>query len=350
VLQEIDEVRDAAAMKDAKKAAPTAHARAEKLRDEARQAFDAGDSASAQILGEKALASYSEAVALARVARADAEAVRTSAEADAAQRRLAELETEHQKVAADIAALELKLRVVKDAEPVVGSPSAKPERERARHQAVRAIQLQARLLCSAAQMLIQAKPRAKSPAELSAASALLTELDGLLAGKPDVAPIDHATRARARCLAALTAVRRKTASDGSAGDADALLAEVSRASVGTPRRDERGVVVTLRGVFAGSALSASGKAAVTSLSEVVKSHPDVAVMVVLHAPKGLDTAGRAKETERGAALTTLLSEQLGRQVPAAEVADNALPVVDPKGSHRARNERVDVVLVTREAL
>jgi hypothetical protein len=347
VLSKIDEVRMATATQKAKKAAPTAFARGEKLRADAQQAFDDGDSAAAQILGEQSLAAYGEAVALARVARADEDAVRTSAEGDAAQTRLAELETEHQKVAADIAALELRLRVLKDAEPVVGSGSAQPEQQRARHEAARAMSLQARLVCSAAQLLLRAKPDAKIPDELTRAEALLKELDALIATKPAVAPIDHATRARARCLEALTSVRKLAAREQQPGAADSLLAALSEAEVGAPRRDERGVVVTLRGVFDGSTLSPSGKAAVASLSKIVKSHPSMPVMVVLHAQRGLDDRGRTREQARGAAFTKLLAEQLGREVPPAEIADNALPVVDPRGSHRARNERVDVVLVTR---
>lgn len=353
VLGQVDSVRQARGSLVARKHAPTAYARAEKLRREARDAFyDKDDSAGAQIIAERALAAYAEAVALARVVQAEAQRVAIAADTTAAQKRLAELDVEHQQVAADIAALQARLRVLRDTEPIQPSKDAKGDRERARAEVVNTLLLQARLLCAAGRLLSQSQAGAP-PAELQDAVAKLDELEALLAEGPAAAPIDQATRCRAACLAGLTMARRANGNAKQAtGAADALLTALSKAGHGKPRRDDRGVVVTLRDLFQGKTLSPAGTAALAAVAQVAKSHPSFPVMVVLHQRQGpRDARAKTLWDERGEVVVAALVKHLGdKRVGKAHQAGTAAPLVDPKGPHAKRNERVELVFVAPRSL
>ena len=347
VLSNVDRARESSSVQAAKRDAPTAFAAAEKLRTQAHAAFEEEDAAGAQILGERALAAYEEAVALARVVRADKQRQGVAAEVKKHEARLAELDNQHQQLAADIAALEGKVKVLRQLEPVSPSGPAGPAREKARWQAVASIHLGAQLLCSAATLLDAARRKEagyKAPSQLAAATKGLESLRLTIEGKPDTAPIDPAMRARAACLDALTRVRRgNTDAKRSAGRADALLEALSNLGEGTPSRDDRGVVVTLRSAFEDDGLSASGKRAVAEIAKVAASHKQFPVMVVVH--------GDASSASRGRAIVDALRGDLGRErVADAHLAGDAAPVVDPKGPTAQRNTRIDVVFVSPEAL
>jgi hypothetical protein len=215
-------------------------------------------------------------------------------------------------------------------------------------QAVASMRVQARLLCAAARLLVASgKP---ATAELGAAEKTLGELEALsAAGKG--APIDHATRARAECLRALTLVRRAADDKTRAtGAGDALLDALSKARVGTPLRDDRGVVVTLRDAFAGDALSPSGEKALDAIGAVAKEHPGFPVLVVLHQTRALDAAGERRWRELGDKMVAALKQRVKAPVGGPEIAGAATPVVDPKGKHSARNERVEILFVTPQPL
>lgn len=353
VLEQVDSVRKARASMVARSHAPTAYAQAEKLRREAHDAFyENDDLAGAQIIAERALAAYAEAVALARVVQAEGQRVALAADTATATQRLAELDIEHQKVAADIAALQGRLRVLRDAEPIQPSEDAKGDRERARAEVVTTLLLQARMLCAAGRLLAQSRGGAQ-PGELKDALAKLTKLEQLLAEGPAAAPIDQATRCRAACLAGLTQVRRAHPDTKQAtGAGDALLTALSKTGKGKPGRDDRGVVVTLRDLFQGKALSSAGAAALKTVTDVAKQHPTFPVMVVLHQGRGpLDARAKTLWGERGKQVVAELVKHLGKErVGQAHLAGTSAPLVDPKGSHAARNERVELVFVTPRAL
>jgi hypothetical protein len=348
ILGRIDQVRVAPATKQAREHAPPAYALAEKLRKEAHDAFDAGDTAAAQILGERALAAYQEAVAIGRAARAEEQRVAAAADAAKTDKRLGELDLEHQKVATDIVALENRLEALRGAEGLPSSPPATAERERARAEAVASLRVQARLLCGSARLLVATGKSA--PPELAAADKSLSELDAL-AAKGGAAPIDHATRARADCLRALTLVRRAAEDKArAAGAGDALLDALSKANVGDPRRDDRGVVITLRDVFAGEAVGSSAGKTLDTIAKVAGQHPGFPLLVVLHQARALDAAGERRWRERGDKLVTALKERVKSPVGGPEIAGAAAPVVDPRGKNAARNERVEIVFVTPQPM
>ncbi|MGK4007095.1 hypothetical protein WMF31_31020 [Sorangium sp. So ce1036] len=412
VLDELDHVRAGAAAAESRRHAPGAFARAEKLRREALAAFDQGDGAGAQILGEHAIAAHAHAHALSRVARAEAAEAEAKAQGADREASLSALEAEQTRVAAEIEALDMRTKVARDAQPVVPSGKADPARERARLAAARSLALQARLLCGAARLLIAPEqPDTTAPAESAAAAvqaqsgtaaaqpgtaaavaqpgtaaaqaqpdtaprdaALVTQLEEATAaikkldaslaeaGGPARAaptPIDQASRARAGCLAVLTAARRAaTPVSRAPGVGDALLADLSAAGTWSPVRDDRGIVVTLRGLFAGGTLTRAGEARLRDLARVSAAHPAFPVAVVVHSDRELGEREAPAWAARADAVVRALRPAQGATAGAAPqgppiapfLAGAAAPVVDPTGGERARNARVEVVFVTPETL
>lgn len=340
VLARLDEVRETPVSKEAAKDAPGAFAQAERLRDLANRAFEEGDFAAAQLTGERAVVAYQKAAAIARVARADRQRVAAQADVDRSERELTELDAEHQRVEASMKALAARLAMLEALSEVQPSGDAKGKREVARREAVRTLGLQARLMCAAGEMLAQSH-RAADRAPLLQATKTLTELE-LLVSKEGAAPIDHAMRARAECLRALATIRRGLAA---AGSSDALLDELSKAGHGKSRRDERGVVLTLRNVFDGDALAAEARVAVDSLAAIAKRHPDVPVMVVLHQVAEPSSAERTRLDAQARVLSAALRDAGAPLVGEPQLAGAAAPLVAPDSKHKAHNERVDIVFI-----
>jgi hypothetical protein len=364
ILAEVDQIGQGAAAAEARTHAPGALAHAEKLRKDAGAAFAAGDTAAAQILGEQALAAYAHAHALARIARAETATDEAEARLATAKKELAGFDTDQAAVSAEADALELKIRVARDAQPIQPSGKTDPERERARIAAARALTLQARLLCAGARLLTagsSAAPGGAAPAldpkltaQLDEATAALSKLEADLGPAATVAPIDAATRARAGCLAALTAIRRAgTPVSRAPGAGDALLAEISAMGSLAPSRDDRGVYITLRGIFkeAGSsaALTPLGEARLTEIGRIAAAHPTFPALVIVHKDKALNPREEPIERARAEALTKSIAAAAKGAKVEAIVAGNAAPVVDPAGADRTRNTRVEIVFVTPES-
>ncbi len=330
---DVDAASSGAQAAESKQLAPQAHAAAEALRARAEDAHREGDTASAQIASEHALAAYSRAFVLARLARAERELGVANRDLAQAKSTLADIDEKHRRVAAEASDLELRIRVAEDALPLVPNAPAGPEREKARLDAARALASQARLLCVATRLL---DPKlAAVGAELDK----LAQLDRALASSPKAAPIDAAVAARSSCLRLLTEARRPAASAApAAGVTDALLAELSRVGSLHPFRDDRGVVITLRGVFdAKGALGAEGKRVLESLGRVAKAHPSFPLLVVFH--------GRGSDEARKKVIADALGSAGASRVDGAS-AGSAEPVVDPaRPGSRPRNERIEIVFV-----
>ena len=394
VLADVEQARKSAAAKEARAQAPASVAHAEKLGRDADAAYEAGDTAGAQILGERALAAYAHASAFARIARAEAAARESASQEAKAKAELAGIDADQARVIAEAEALELRLKVAVDAQPVVPSAAADPEREKARVAAARSLALQARLLCSAGRLLLENAPKAGAaaaapapstaqppgagapaaptapgsspPASASAAppaappqslatrleeaTAALAKLDAdLAAGGP--APIDQASRARAGCLAALTSVRRAATPLAKApGAGDALLAALSATGTWSPSRDDRGVTVTLRNLFKGEALSPAGSSRLAELGRIAAAHPTFPVVVVLHQDKEPPTKNKNNDRAQTSRAELVVKALKAERAPRVELvlAGAALPVVNPEGADRVRNARVEVVFVTPE--
>ena len=349
-LLDLDRVREGAAAAEAKTYAPDAYAKAEKIRGEAEAAFDAHDTAGAQLLAERAVAAFAHAHALARTARAVSGARDADVELQKAESEVGGLDADQARVGADADALELKVRVARDAQPIQPSGRVGAPREEARFTAARSLAFEAKLLCGAAKLLGAAPGANAAEAKLSEAEAVVTKVESEL-GSSSVAPIDGASRARAGCLAALTALRRAASPvSKAAGAGDALLAELSAVGGLNPSRDDRGVVVTLRGVFAGNGVAAGSEGKLVDLGKVAAAHPSFPALVVVHSDKPGAPTDEAAERSRGEAVVAALQKgSRGSLRATAVAAGGQAPLVDPKGRDKSRNARVEIVFVTPES-
>jgi hypothetical protein len=334
IMVEVDRTRQGAAVIDARKSAPQAYARAELLKQRAEQAYADKDLPAAQILSEQALAAYLRATLEARLTKAENRLAEAQVLEKKQAERLAQLDTEQQRLSAEAADLELRAKVARDAEPLAKNEPASPEREKARREAARAIVSQGSLLCVAARLV---EPnRATLAPLLSKADDLRKKLDSAAP-----APIDDATTLRSDCLRELTLARRPRAqANPSQGESDALLAELSRADF-LPFRDDRGVVVTLHALREGGKLSSKLGEKLADLGRVAKAHPEFPVLVVSHdaraGAKDDGIATQAVDALKAAGATRIESRSAG----------NATPVVPPdRAGAAARNERLEIVFVS----
>jgi outer membrane protein OmpA-like peptidoglycan-associated protein len=337
-MAEAESVRKAPAAETAASLAPEALAHAEKIRRDAEEAYQSGDLSAAQILGERAVAAYQHALVLARIAYATNTMNRARAALRAAEHTLAETDAEQKRVAAQADDLELRIKVIKDAVPVSPGGTADPAREQARLAAARSLALDAKLLCAAARMVGSDTPT------LSKAQASVDELDKRLTEKPRPAPIDPAMRARAECLAALTAARRPATQASTLGKSDELLSEISAMGGLAPVRDDRGVVVTLRDLFAGAGLTREAQDRLAALGRVAKAHADFPVEVVVH---GAATKAAGADRQQADLVAKALVEAGANQDRLfVEAAGTAHPLLDPALSRApSRNARVEIIFV-----
>lgn len=334
VMSEVERTREGRAVLDAQKLAPQAYARAELFRQRAEQAYKDNDLASAQIWSEQALAAYLRATVEARLTRAENRLAEARLLEKEQAERLQQLEAEQQRIAAEAADLELRVKVARDAEPLAKSEPASPEREKARREAARAIVTQGSLLCVAAR-LIEPGREALAPL-LGKADELRKKADS---GGP--APIDDATALRSDCLRELTLARRPRAQARPAqGESDALLSELSRADF-LPFRDDRGVVVTLHAPREGGKLSAKAREKLEELGRVAKAHPEFPVLLVSH-----DARAAAKDDGLVEQATQALKGAGASRIEARS-AGSTTPIVPPqRPGAAARNERLEVIFVS----
>jgi flagellar motor protein MotB len=339
VLGEASTVQASRAIQVARELSPQAAAHADRLLSQASAAYDQGRIATSQILGEQAVAAYHHLVAAARLVRAQHRLERAEQTKAAAERSLSRLEAEQQRVAAELNDLELRVRIAQSRIALLPTARTTPERESARREAAQALAAEARLLCTATRLLDPTR------SELKADLGALDALDKKLRDRSLPTPIEEAVRSRSSCLRDLTLARRAPAQKalGSAS-ADALLTDLGRLEGLFPYRDDRGVVITLRGLFArDAALTLEARHALSRIREVAARHPGFPILIVLH------TVREGSKTAQEARLR-VLSEALGREA-GLQVETQALgrsqPLVDPRQPGATeRNERVEVVFVS----
>jgi len=343
VFAQLDRERVEPAVVAAKSGSPTLFGKAEALRAKAEQAFHAGDSATAELLAQHALATYHHAVATARLTAATIEQSKHATRLTKATEQLAADEASRVDVDREADRLDAEVAIRREALAPVVSGKTDPAREAARWTATRANLAVAEALCTGAQLLA---PNAKGVAD---AQKILGEVAVKAKNDKNPAPIDSSTRARAFCLKALTNARSVTVAGGGP-TGDALAKELTDA--GFPAsRDERGVVATLAMVpakdapFEGSKLTAPGKAHLETLAKIAKARPTWGIVVVVHAAPGkLDPA-------RDAARAKLIQQELmaggvdGGRI-AVSTPGATLLAHDPKDpkSHPL-NERIEIVFV-----
>jgi hypothetical protein len=337
IMREVDAARASAAVQAAAKTAPQAYADAELRRSRAERAFTDDNQASAQILSEQALAAYTRATVQARLARAQAALADEQARLAKATAVQADLDAQQQRFSLEAEALETRLKVAHDAEPLpVSGAASSLEREQARLAAAKALLSQAKLLCLSARLL---EPNRETVGPLLGK---VDELSSKLKTPP--APIDDAVAARSGCLKELTLTRRPATQKSPAGGVtDALLSELSAASL-LPFRDDRGVVVTLRALFnAKDQLNTEAATQLDTLGKIAKAHPEFPVLAVVHIARG---SVSTRDAAQAAAVADALRKSGAAHVE-ADSAGAALPVLDPARPGAAdRNARVEVVFVS----
>ncbi len=344
-LDEVERVRATDAAKDAAARAPETYARAEQERAFARAAHASGDDVAANLHAERAMAAYGHAGAVARLARAIGDLADAQKALDDATAQEQSLAASRAKLEIEAQDLERRAEIARDRLLPAASGAAAADREAARLAAARSLAVAARLLCGAARLV------GAHVSGLAEAQDEVDKLDGRLSPQPSAAKgaahsevIDDAGLARAHCLEVLTRARRATSRDD--GGPDALLAELSASGGWDPTRDERGVVVTLRGAFEGTKLTDEGESKLESLGRVAASHPGFGVQVVVHdaQPPAIKDEGDARRAD--ATVKALVTGGATAARVKAELAGARAPVVDPGDSHmRGRNERIDVVFV-----
>jgi flagellar motor protein MotB len=341
VVADMERLRASPNVHDAAVFAPQQVALAEAERAAAVKASHDGDEVSASLHAGQAIASYTDALALARLARATEEKDRASADLARDEARAQKLAAERTDAEHEATELENKLRIAQETLSPAPSGRADPEREAARLIAARALAEQARLLCGAARLV--------SPT-LEGLDALDKEVDALdaqLAKRTGGAtPIDAAARTRAACLGLLTRARRTSDAPPQA-EPDTLLSELSASGQFEPSRDERGVVVTLREAFKGTSLSPAATSALAELGRIASAHPGFGVQVVLHDAAAPSAGEASADSQRAqAAAAAIVAAGAPATHVKAETAGARSPIVDPQDArHRARNARLEVVFV-----
>jgi outer membrane protein OmpA-like peptidoglycan-associated protein len=364
-LDEVERVRITDETRDSAVKAPEAYARAEQERGLARAAHAAGDDVAANLHAQRAIAAYGHAEAVARLARAIGDLADAQKALDDATAGEQSLEASRAKLDLDAQELERRAQLVRGQLLPAASGAAAADREAARLAAAKSLATEARLLCGAARLVGSTAP-ASAPAGLTDAQDEVDKLDARLGkapspgsakGAPPAEPhaphaephagvIDDAGLARAHCLDALTRARRSAGPGPGDVGADALLSELSASGGWDPVRDERGVVVTLRGAFQGTQLTPDGQTKLANLGRVAASHPGFVVQVVVH--DAVAPAARDEGDARRADATVKALVTAGASAPRvkAELAGALAPAVDPTDARlRARNERIDVVFV-----
>jgi len=339
-LDDMERVRGSVDAQEGARLAPDVHALAEHERRIALDEHAAGDDVGASLHAQRSIAVYAHALIVGRLARATTELADAQKALDDTSAELQGIEASRAQLDQEATGLEDRVRIARDRLLPAQSASATAEREEARLIAAGALALEARLLCHAARLVAPGvAPAADEDAELS-------KLDERIARRSRPAPIDDATRWRARCLDSLTHARRDVGDDASA--ADTLLSELSAAGGWDPARDERGVIVTLRSAFRGPALTAAAAARLADLGRVAAAHKGFALQVVLHDSQPTKPHDDT-DTRRAEAVTSALLAS-GASAVHPEQAGERAPLVDPRDAHeRTRNERLDVVFVSTSA-
>jgi len=335
VVTEADRVAESPAAEEARQLAPQAHAHALSLRDQADTAYRAGDLAGAQILGEHSIAAMNRAFLLSRLVKAQKRLDAANATLAQNQQKLAGLDEQAQRISAEADNLELRVKVLRDAQPLATPDAASPERERARAVAARALLSQARLLCLSTRLLEPKRDNVNQQ---------LTAIDGLeTSTRSGAVDLNAATKVRAACLKELTLVRRPQLLEAPAeGLADTLLEALTKTEKFYAFRDDRGVVVVLRDVLTPQgAPTSAGAEQLEALARVAKAHPKFPLLVVTHSASG----GGAGPRDLDAIMGFLRDK--GAPSVQGHAAGDAQPVAPPKRpGARERNTRVEVVFVS----
>jgi hypothetical protein len=340
VLGQANAVAESPAAAEAEKLAPQQYTHAKNLQARANAAHEDGSPADAQILAEQAIAAYSRAFVLARLAKAEQQRTEAERTLTNAKLELAKLDEEHQRIVRHADTLEMRVKTARDALPIEESGPTTPDREKARRDAARSLLAQARLLCAAGRLLSAERPgQTETTSKLDEIAKEIDTPSGPI-------PIEKAISVRSGCLKQLTLTRRpRTRAAPSSGAADALQSELGKTGKFFTFRDDRGVVVTLRGVFStGGKLTKDGQEDLAMLGRIAKAHSTFPLLVVVHSARS--GRGGTDRLEQQAEAAREALRDAGAPNVATEVVGDALPVASSQQTGAAaRNQRLEIVFV-----
>jgi len=350
-VRDADEISRSPAVRAAHEDAPEAVAEAQRALKHAHDADRDGRREEAARLGAEAAARFDLAILRARAAAAERRIA-------TAERRIADSGQERERHETGRAAEERRIEVLRheaESRHVLEEERARAQTEeggrakrlpaaeqRLREEAMRIAageaRVRARMICLAGRALAE---------DAAAFDASIADKQSAAerAGRADDAraDLDAGLAYRDACVRALEAVRataRATAEERS--EVEGAVFDAASAAGGLdPRRDERGVILTLRGLFGrGTALAPAGRAAAEKVAALVKERP---ARVVVEAHGGPDAATRARAEAFAAALTAAGVDRA--RIGSAGFGTSRPILPAERGRSDPRDERVEVVIV-----
>ncbi len=292
-----------------------------------------------ELQGSRADDAVAETQLLLEWAQAQSREVRARRRRDEAHQRLEAAEADTQRIETQTTALEAEstqreaararaarvavTRANPAAVPVVQRPAAAAE-----------LRQQAALLLAAAELL------GADAAALRAARERLTASERV--APRGQGPTDALTAAAGAYTAAeqlLAAARASRPTAANAPDGGRVTEALSQAGGMDPRRDARGVIAVLRGLFVGGALAPTANTRVESLARVLRAHADTRIRVEVFVGGAVRAAAEATALGQAQALARGLA---AAGVPAERMQSAGLYRA-PGGSRD--NDRAEVVLV-----
>lgn len=337
-LTQADASSRAPATLDAAALAPQAKADADRRRKEAWALQDAGKVEESAILAEQAVAAYELSALLSRSARAEARIENAARERRTKEEQLALLDGAQATLQGEVEALELRARVLLDAEPTADLKTVDAERLVARRKAAEKLASEAASLCLGARALGVSADRL-SPLEEQLGK--LADEFTVKALNKDMFP--RAMELRAACLRELTGARHeKSKASPQLGMSDRLLRELTENSFHA-QRDDRGVVAVFHDPVDGQKLREKTHTDLAKLGSLLTGHPDVPAFIIVHTGVPADE----KLAEGWLDLAVNAVNTPGRAKPGARSARGFEPLVDKRARGAvAENRRIEVVLVT----
>lgn len=343
-VRDADAISRSPAARAAREDAAAAMGEAERTLAKAHAADRGGRREDAARLGAEAAARFDHAIGIGRAAAAERRIA-------AAERKIADARQERERHETGRTTEERRIEVLRheaEARRVLEAERARAATEegarakrlpaaeqRLREEAMRLAageaRVRAKMICLAGRTLAE---------DAAAFDASVAEVRGAAerAGRGGDAQAELATSLAYRdaCVRALETVRAATraSADERSEVEDAVFAAAQAAGGLDPRRDERGVVLTLRRVFGGRGLAPSGRAAAEKVATVLRERP---VRVVVEAHGGADAATAARAETVAEALAAAGLER-ARIVTAG--FGRTRPLLGD-----ARDERVEVVVV-----
>lgn len=242
---------------------------------------------------------------------------------------------------------EERARAIEDerGRPATSGEAARLRSERERT-AAEEMRSRARVVLVAAEALLG--PAAETDTTVAAARRAIAEAESAASGDA-AAALSSAIAARGKADDALGAARGAAADRASqarlrAEDA-ALLEEAGAAGGLSPREDVRGVVLTVRGVFAARGVAVADRAPLEPIARLARAHAAYPVVVESHAAAGRNVQGLSAERARAVVEALVALGVDAARLRAVGVGASRPLAAEELTGARERNDRIEVVFV-----